>query len=209
MKKTIFLVTLDILTALYSVTFGYYPKINLFDPTSYRILYIHVPLAWNMYFAFTLTFIFSLLYLFREKERYDTVAFCSAVLGILYGFGAISSGMLWAKEVWGSYWSWDPRETTTLTALLAYVGYLSLRYSVPDWDRARKVSSVFGVSAYILIPLSYLSAVLVRSLHTQLPQQPLSFEAHVLLAVRVLTSFLSFLLILRLYVSKVGKSDIT
>lgn len=199
------LIALDIATVVYSVLFGYYPKITLFDPTCYRILYIHVPLAWNMYVAFTLTFAFSLAYLIKENAKLDTIAFCSAVLGVLYGIGAITSGMLWAKEVWGSYWSWDPRQTTTLTALLAYLGYLALRSSVTEVERARRVSSVFGVSAYITIPLSFISAVIVQSLHTQLPQQPLGEEAHLLLVFRVIVSFLTFLALLRFYYSKLNK----
>ncbi|RLI85332.1 MAG: hypothetical protein DRP01_06450, partial [Archaeoglobales archaeon] len=159
-------------------------------------------------FAFTLTFAFSLAYIIRRDERFDCIAFCSAVLGILYGIGAIVSGMLWAKEVWGSYWSWDPRQTTTLTALLAYMSYLALRSSIPEIDRARNVSSVFGTSAYITIPLSFVSAVTFRSLHTQIPQQPLGFEAHILLALRVATSFALFLSFVRLYYDRVRKKVI-
>lgn len=199
------LIALDIATAVYSTLFGYYPNIPFFDATCYRILYIHVPLAWNMYFGFTLTFAFSLAYLVREKVKFDTIAFCSAVLGTLYGVGAIVSGMLWAKEVWGSYWNWDPRETATLTALLAYMGYLALRSSVRDFERARTVSSVFGVSAYITIPLSYISSLTFRSLHTQLPHQPLSFEAHLLLAFRAIVSFATFIVLLRFYYRSVVK----
>lgn len=199
------LIALDIATAVYSALFGYYPSITLFDATCYRILYIHVPLAWNMYVAFTLTFAFSLAYLVRERVKFDTIAFCSAVLGILYGIGAIVSGMLWANEVWGSYWNWDPRETATLTALLAYIGYVSLRSSIREVERARIVSAVFGVSAYITIPLSFISAVAFRSLHTQLPQQPLSFESHLLLALRVIVSFTTFVLLLRFYYENVKK----
>ena len=193
------LVALDIATAIYSAIFGDYPEITLFDATSYRIIYIHVPLAWNMYIAFTLTFAFSLAYLMKENVKYDTIAFCSAVLGVLYGLGAIVSGMLWANEVWGSYWSWDPRQTSTLTALLAYIGYMALRTSIPDVEKARSVSAIFGISAYITIPLSYISAVMFRSLHRQLIYQPLSFESHLLLALRVVTSFVLFLFILRIY----------
>lgn len=191
------ILAIDIATAVYAAFFGPYPSISLFDPTSYRILYLHVPLAWNMYFAFTLTFIFSLLYLIKSNQKHDLIAYCSAVLGTLYGAGAIICGMLWAKEVWNSYWSWDPRETATLIALLAYTAYISLRKSIPDIERSRVVSAVFGVSAYVTIPLSYLSAVTFRSLHTQIPQQPLGSDALILLGVRVVVSFALFLIILR------------
>uniref|UniRef100_A0A7C3YQH4 Cytochrome C assembly protein n=1 Tax=Geoglobus ahangari TaxID=113653 RepID=A0A7C3YQH4_9EURY len=191
------ILVIDIATAVYAAFFGPYPSISLFDPTSYRILYLHVPLAWNMYFAFTLTFVFSLLYLIKSNQKHDLIAYYSTVLGTLYGLGAVICGMLWAKEVWNSYWSWDPRQTATLIALLAYTAYISLRKSIPDIERSRVVSAVFGVSAYVTIPLSYLSAVTFRSLHTQIPQQPLGFEVLILLGFRVVISFALFLMILR------------
>jgi heme exporter protein C len=190
---------LDFVLAIYSVLFGYYPKIELFDATSYRILYIHVPLSWNMYFAFTLTFVFSLLFLVKSDPKYDAIAFCSAMLGLLYGFAGLVSGMLWAKEVWGYYWSWDPRQTTTLIALLSYLGYIALRTSIPDVEKMRTISSVFDTSAYVTIPIGYLSAVTLRSLHTQLPHQPLGSDAYVLLVLKVVTSFAVFLALLRVY----------
>uniref|UniRef100_A0A7C4S8N6 Cytochrome C assembly protein n=1 Tax=Geoglobus ahangari TaxID=113653 RepID=A0A7C4S8N6_9EURY len=191
------ILVIDIATAVYAAFFGPYPSISLFDPTSYRILYLHVPLAWNMYFAFTLTFVFSLLYLIKSNQKHDLIAYYSTVLGTLYGLGAVICGMLWAKEVWNSYWSWDPRQTATLIALLAYTAYISLRKSIPDIERSRVVSAVFGVSAYVTIPLSYLSAVTFRSLHTQIPQQPLGFEVLILLGFRVVISLALFLMILR------------
>jgi len=191
------ILVVDIATAIYAALFGPYPSVSYFDPTSYRILYLHVPLAWNMYFAFTLTFVFSLLYLIKSEQKHDSIAYHSAVLGILYGVGAVTCGMLWAKEVWNSYWSWDPRETATLIALLAYIAYVSLRNSIPDIERSRVVSAVFGASAYVTIPLSYLSAVTFKSLHTQIPQQPLGFDALLLLGLRVVISFALFLMLLR------------
>ena len=194
------LLFIDLLLAVYCVLFGPHPKfLPHGDPTSYRILYMHVPLVWNMYFAFTLALICSILYLRKEKSKYDLITFCSIVLGIIYGIGGISAGMLWAKEVWGSPWSWDPRQTATLVAILSYAGYLALRYSITDVDKARTISSVYAVAAYVTIPLSYISSITFRSLHVQLPQQPLTPEAHFLLAVKVLTSFLLFIALLNYY----------
>ncbi len=192
----------DIALALYSVFFGYNPEFLPYaDPTSYRILYIHIPLAWNMYLAFTITLVSSILFLTRGSLKYDTISFCSTVLGVVYGFGGIVTGMIWANEVWGMPWSWDPRQTTTLIALLSYLGYIALRTSITDVEKARIISCVYGVSAYIMIPLSYLSSVMFRSLHTQLPQQPLSPEAYILLSLRVLTSVVLFITLLKIYYS--------
>jgi len=207
-KILMLVLVIDLAILFYSAFFGYIPEFLPYgDPTSYRILYIHIPLAWNMYFAFTLTMVCSLLYLLKENPKYDVIAFCSAVLGVLYGGGGIVTGMIWASEVWKAAWSWDPRQTTTLIALLSYIGYAALRMSIADVEKARAISSVYGVAAYITIPLSYISSMAFRSLHTQLPHQPLGIEAYGLLAFKVLTSFALFIAILNFYYSslKVGR----
>lgn len=196
----IFLV-LDLATLTYAVLYGGYPPYlpGGGDPTSYRILYIHVPIAWIMYFSFTVGLIASILYLWGNNVKYDEVAFKGITLGVIYGVPAIVTGMLWANEVWGSPWNWDPRQTSTLVLLLAYVGYLALRASIPDVDRARVVSSAYSVAAYVTLPISYVSAILFRSLHEQLPGQPISGDMVVILVIRVLVAFILYLTILYIY----------
>lgn len=202
---TLFIVflVLDVATVTYSIVAGPYPEEPVlaarFDPTSYKILYVHVPLAWNTYVAFTLTLIGSVLFLVKGRVKYDVLALTSSILGIVYGVAALTTGMLWAHEVWGEAWSWDPRETSTLILILAYIGYLALRASIPDVERARVLASSYGIAAYVTLPISYLSAVLVRSLHEQLPKHPLGPQAYMLLGVRVVFSFATFILLAYMY----------
>ena len=194
---------LDLITLGYAILYGGYPPTlpGGGDPTSYKILYIHVPIAWIMYFSFTLGMLASILYLWKGLEKYDVLAVRSIYLGVIYGIPAIVTGMLWANAVWGTPWNWDPRETSTLVLLLAYIGYVALRASIPDVDRARIISAAYAVAAYITLPLSYVSAVVFKSLHEQLGRQPVSGGMMSLLVVRVLVSFILFLLILYLYYS--------
>ena len=198
------LLLFDVLTMMYATLFGPYPEeLRLLarglDPTSYRILYVHVPLAWDMYVAFTITLIGAILYLVRGDPKYDAIALTSTTLGVLYGVAATVTGMLWAAEAWGEPWSWDPRQTATLIMLLAYIGYIALRASISDLERARAISSAYGIAAYVTLPVSYLSAVVIRSLHEQLPQQPLGPEAYQFLGVRVIASFAVFLMLTYMY----------
>ncbi len=205
LKLLIVLLVVDIATMFYCAFYGPHPEFlpGGGDPTSYRIIFIHVPASWNMYVAFTITLIGSLLYLLRERVHYDVLAYTSAVLGVIYGIGSITTGMIWANEVWGLPWSWDPRQTTTLIVLLSYIGYIALRASISDIERARTLSSAYGIAAYATLPISYLSAVTFKSLHEQLPSQPLSSEAHMLLGIRVILSFAVFLVILAIYNKRV------
>ncbi len=197
----IFLLVLDIGTLFYAIFEGSYPSSlpSGGDPSSYLILYIHVPISWNMYVAFTLSFIASLLYLLKEDTKYDALAMSSVVVGVVYGVASITTGMLWANEVWGAPWNWDPRQTATLILFLAYVGYIALRGSITDIERMRVFSATYGIAAFVTLPISYISAVSFRSLHTQLPGQPLGPEAHILLGIRVAISFSVFIVLIFLY----------
>lgn len=196
-----FLIVLDMATLAYSIGYGGYPPSlpSGGDPTSYKILYIHVPIAWVMYFSFTVTMVSSILFLVRGTDKYDVLALSSVHLGIIYGFSAIVSGMLWANAVWGEPWNWDPRETSTLMLLLAYLGYVALRGSISDVDRAKVISAAYAVAAFVTLPLSYFSAIVFRSLHEQLPSQPVTSGMLSILGVRVTIVFLVYLLILYSY----------
>ena len=95
-----------------------------------RIMYLHVPGAWLGYLAFFVTFLYSLLYLFRRDPRHDRVASSSAEIGLVFMGLALVTGMLWARPTWGVYWTWEPRLTTTAILFAVYVGYFLLRGDV-------------------------------------------------------------------------------
>src|SRR6185436_20932200 len=92
-----------------------------------RIMYVHVPAAWLAYLSFFVVFIASIAYLRTSRIRWDRVAAASAEIGVLFTALAIALGSLWGKPVWGTWWTWDPRLTTTAVLLLIYVGYLGVR----------------------------------------------------------------------------------
>ncbi|RLG33643.1 cytochrome C assembly protein [Methanosarcinales archaeon] len=134
----------------------------------YRILYVHAPVAWVCYLAFFISFLASITYLAKRRRGYDGVAEVSAVLGLVYGAIALISGSIWAKAAWGSYWNWDPRETTTLILWIAYMGYISLKLSIGSIEKRAIIGAVYNILAFATIPLSYLSIMLLPSLHPQI-----------------------------------------
>ncbi|WP_243030273.1 cytochrome c biogenesis protein CcsA [Thermus altitudinis] len=130
-----------------------------------RIMYLHVPGAWLGYLAFFVTFLYSLLYLFRQDPRYDRVALASAEIGLVFMGLALVTGMLWARPTWGVYWTWEPRLTTTAILFAVYVGYFLLRGAIEDPELRRKAAAAVGILGFINVPISYLSVKWWRSLH--------------------------------------------
>jgi heme exporter protein C len=134
----------------------------------YRIFYIHTPTAWVCYLTLGISLLASILFLAKRNFMYDTLAEVSAVLGLIYGAVAIVTGSIWANAVWGVYWNWDPRETTTLIMWIAYMGYISLRLSIGNVEKRALTGAVYNILAFSTIPLSYLSMRLWQSLHPQI-----------------------------------------
>ena len=131
----------------------------------YRIVYLHVPVAWVCYLAFALSLVASIAFLTKRKHAYDRVAEVAAILGLVYGAIALVSGSIWAKAAWGSYWNWDPRETTTLILWIAYAGYISIRHSIGEVEKRGVIGAVYNILAFFTIPLSYLSIMMLPTLH--------------------------------------------
>jgi len=153
---TIFLANL---ASLYLIFVYAPPEATLGD--AYRIFYLHVPSAWVSYLAFGVTLLGSVMFLLKKGYKWDMVAEASSKLGITFCAVALLSGSMWAKMAWGSYWNWDPRETTTLILVLTYVAYLSFRMAIDDREKRARLSSVLGVLGFISVPLSYVSVEMV------------------------------------------------
>lgn len=134
----------------------------------YRILYVHVPLAWLAYLAFFVVFLASLGWLWTKRPWFDALAVASAEIGVLFTGMFIVAGSIWAKPTWGVWWTWDPRLVTTAVMFMMYVGYLLLRSLSDDFSRRATRAAVIGVVAVIDIPIVHLSVLWMNSLH-QLP----------------------------------------
>lgn len=132
-----------------------------------RIFYIHVPAAWTTFLAFGLAALASAAYLWLEDERADAAALAAAEGGLVFGAVMLTSGPLWAKIAWGTYWEWDPRLTLTLLLWFTYAGYFLTRSSVPDPRKAKRFAAVIAVIGSLNIPLIHVSVSWFRSLHPE------------------------------------------
>jgi heme exporter protein C len=131
----------------------------------FRLIYVHVPTAWLAYLAFTVVLVGSIGYLLTRQIRWDRLAAASAEIGVLFTALTIVLGSLWAKPVWGTYWTWDPRLTTTAIMLLVYVGYLAVRRLPDNPAKRARWAAVVGVVGFLDVPIVHLSVRWWRGQH--------------------------------------------
>jgi heme exporter protein C len=117
-----------------------------------RVLYFHIPAAWVTVVALAWSMGHSLLYLKRRTPEHDHQAAAAAEIGILFCVAATVSGSLWAKAMWGSYWNWDPRETSIFFLLMVYAAYLALRGAIDQEERRARLSAVYSAIAFVSVP---------------------------------------------------------
>ncbi|KKL25721.1 hypothetical protein LCGC14_2402470 [marine sediment metagenome] len=132
---------------------------------SQKIFYFHVPLAWNGLMAFIIVFGASVAYLRTKNKKHDIVARAAAEVGVIFTSLVLITGPIWAKPAWGSWWNWDVRLTTTLILWLLYVGYLMLGNSVEEEGKRSRFLAVYGVVAFVDVPLVFFSIRLWNSIH--------------------------------------------
>ncbi|MGH9340163.1 MAG: cytochrome c biogenesis protein [Acidobacteriota bacterium] len=131
-----------------------------------RIFYFHVGAAWNAFLAFFVVFIAGILYLVTSKPVWDKVAAASVEIGVVFTTIVLTTGPIWAKPVWNTWWPWgDPRVTTTLVLWLIYIAYLILRSSLLEGEKKYKFSAVFGIVGFINVPIVWMSIRWWRTIH--------------------------------------------
>jgi len=140
------------------------PQAQLGDVS--RIFFFHVPMAWVAVLAFLFAFVFSILYLRKRDLAYDVKAKVASRLGLLFAILATISGSIFAKLSWGSFWNWDPRETSVFILILIYGAYFALRSAVEPEERKASLSSVYAILAFLTVPfLVFVVPRVYRSLH--------------------------------------------
>ncbi len=130
-----------------------------------RVFYFHVPIAIMSFLAFFVVFIGSLMYLIKRTPKWDAVAHASAEVGVVFVTLALLTGIIWARPVWNTWWTWEPRLTTTMILWLIYVAYLMVRSYAPSQSKGAIYAAVVGIIGFIDVPIVYYSVVWWRSIH--------------------------------------------
>jgi len=131
-----------------------------------RIFYFHLASAAAAFASFTCVLISSIAFILRRETVWDNIATSAAEVGVLFTTFVLITGPLWARPVWGQWWVWDPRLTTTLILWFLYTGYLVLRQTIPGY-RGAMAGAVFAILAYVDVPVVYFSVSLWRGIHPQ------------------------------------------
>lgn len=147
-----------------AIVFLYAPReMNMGDVQ--RIFYHHLGVAWVGFFAFFVTMVSGVMYLWKGTKRWDVIGNASAEIGTVFMTMAIISGSLWARPVWNTWWTWDPRLTISAIQWLLYLAYFMLRAGIEDPARRARFSAVYGIIAFLTVPLSFLSIRIWRTIH--------------------------------------------
>jgi heme exporter protein C len=143
---------------------AYTPMDRLQGPAQ-KIYYVHVPAAVVALLAFSLTGVLSIVFLWLKDRRLDQAAAASAEVGVALSVIMLTTGPIWGKPIWGTWWTWDARLTSTLFLFLLFIGYLLMRGAVDDQNTRARFSAVIGVLGLALVPFIHLTVYLFRTLH--------------------------------------------
>ncbi|HVB99952.1 MAG TPA: cytochrome c biogenesis protein CcsA [Candidatus Dormibacteraeota bacterium] len=132
-----------------------------------RIFYFHAASGMVAYLAFFISFLACIGYLASRQAEWDWMAVATAEVGLAFNTVVLITGPIWAKPVWGIWWTWDARLTLEFVLQLLYIAYILLRVMVGEPERRAVISAVFGIFAFLDVPLSYFSIRWWRTEHPQ------------------------------------------
>lgn len=163
-----------------------------------KIMYVHVPAAWNAFIAFFVVACASIWVLFTNSERADSLAAAAAEVGAVLTALTLMLGSIWGRPTWGVWWTWDARLTSTAVLLIIFVGYLALREFAEEPERRMRWSAAVGVIGALNVPIVYMSVRWWRTLH-QIQSSPATVDPHYVIGLR--SNAIAFLLLLVCFIA--------
>lgn len=142
-----------------------YAPMDAVQGNAQRIFYIHVPMAWVAFLAFFVVFVAGIMFLWKRSLVWDQLARSSAEIGLVFTTLVLVTGSFWGRPIWGTWWTWDARLTTTLLLWFIYLSYFMLRAYAGERDRAARYSAVIGIIGFFDVPIIYWSVDWWRTLH--------------------------------------------
>lgn len=130
-----------------------------------RIFYFHVATAWTGMLGYLLTVITSIVYLRTHRLLWDVASLAGVEIGFVFTALTVISGSIWARPIWNTWWTWDPRLTTAFIMELIYAAYLLLRRGVEDPSQRARYAAVYAIVGFITVPLTFLSIRIFRTIH--------------------------------------------
>src|SRR5436305_1034911 len=153
-----------LMLAAAAMIFFFAPTDALQGPVQ-RIFYVHVSAAIAAFASFATVMVGSVIYLWRGSLRADRLARASALVGLVFTTVTLVMGMLWAKPIWGTFWTWDARLTSTLVLWMIYAGYLLVRRLADPGRQSARLAAVVGIFGFIDVPVVHFSVTWWRTQH--------------------------------------------
>ncbi|NBI29540.1 cytochrome c biogenesis protein [Chengkuizengella marina] len=122
-----------------------------------KIFYFHVGSAWVAFLAFGVVFVYSILFLMKRKRSYDMIAGISAEIGVLFTAIVLTTGPIWGRSAWNTWWTWEPRLTTTFILFFLYLAYIFIRRMDGAWEKKARLAAVFGIISFIDVPIVFMA----------------------------------------------------
>jgi heme exporter protein C len=158
------IITVVLLIAATGMVFFYAPTEAVMGLVQ-KVFYFHVAAGWVGMLAFLVAAIAGVAYLVKGNRKWDIVGLSAVEIGIVFAFINIVSGSIWARPIWNTWWTWDPRLTTATVMELIYAAYLMLRQGIEDPDRRARFGAVYAIIGFLSVPLTFFSARLFRTIH--------------------------------------------
>lgn len=162
--KVLDIATLVLLAVATGMVFFYAPLERVMGEVQ-RVFYFHVATAWVGMLGFFVAALAGAIYLRTSRRHWDAVSLAAVEISVVFLLIAIVTGSIWARPVWNTWWTWDPRLTTTTIMVLIYAAYLMLRAGIEDPDRRARFGAVYAILGLVSVPLTFLSIRIWRTIH--------------------------------------------
>jgi len=130
-----------------------------------KVFYFHVAAGWVGMLSFLFAAVAGIIFLVKKKKIWDLVGVAAVEIGIIFIFINIVTGSIWARPIWNTWWTWDPRLTTATIMELVYIAYLMLRQGIDDPERRARFGAVYAIVGFLSVPLTFFSIRIFRTIH--------------------------------------------
>jgi heme exporter protein C len=162
--KILDIVTVAMLLLATGMVFFYAPIEAVMGQVQ-KVFYFHVAAGWVGMLGFLVAAVSGIVYLRTGKRGWDIAGLSAVEIGMAFAFINVVTGSIWARPIWNTWWTWDPRLTTATIMLLIYAAYLMLRSGIDDPDRRARFGAIYAVVGFLSVPLTFFSARLFRTIH--------------------------------------------
>jgi len=130
-----------------------------------RVFYFHVAAGWVGFLSFFVAVVVGIIFLRTTNLKWDVIGLASVEIGLMFSFINIVTGSIWARPIWNTWWTWDPRLVTATIMELIYFAYLMLRQGIENPVRRARFGAVYAILGFVSVPISYFSIRIWRTIH--------------------------------------------